>query len=965
MSTVQYRHGYFLIFTALVLALSPRPLQGAAGGEHAVSPPSQQRPSAESIDSSGDPISSEVYKPAMQHTDRGDHGAALKLQQRTLTDDEKQYGPDHPQVAVSLSNLARLYQDIGMPDRALPLYERALVIDQKAFGDDHPAVARDVSNVAGLYYGSGAYEQAQPLYEQALAIDRKTYGSEHPAVAQDWTNLGGVAFALGDYARAKLAYERALAIDETAYGSSHSAVVNDLNNLGEVYRALGDYQRSESFYRRALSIADAVYAPGHPAIAPVLNNLAELLTDTGRYEKAEPLFNRALDIYRAAYGPEHPHAATILNNLGGLNYASGDYDAAQSLYEQALAIDEKMFGEEHPRVAIRLNNLAEICYARGQLDQARELYARALAVAEAAGQPELLWRVQSNFAFLLLKQKNPVAAIFFGKEAVNTIQGMRAGIAVLEKDLQGSFLRTKWQVYAFLADLLIDQGRLPEARQVLDMQKEEEYFDFLCREKGAEDVRSTTAAYTDEELGRAAEFQKSSNRIASLGKECATLKQKKVLGLDGAERSRYGQAQKDLSATRRAFSDALTKMIAGAHAARPATGDAEIKGVLPDKPETMEALLRTLGHGAASIHYLITDDRLRIIVTTAGNQLERDVIISSEELNRKIMSFRSALENPRSSPLPSARELYGIMIAPIDNDLSQAGAQTLLLNLYGAMRYLPVAALHDGTGYLLERYRMAVCTPAAKTAMGEQPKQPWRVGGLGMSHSIRNFEPLRYVPAELESIVRRDTADTDGVLPGVIYLDDAFSRGAFEAVLREGYPVIHIASHFELKPGTKKNSYLLLGDGTMLSLAEIKDRNYDFSGVDMLTLSACNTAIGAPQDNGSEVESFGALAQRQGAQGVLATLWQVGDRSTCMLMQNFYQFRAENPGMTKAEALVRAQLMFVRRESRADNRIEAKRGMRVVTPGAKGDAEPSAAEADAAYKHPFYWAPFILMGNWL
>ena len=164
---------------------------------------------------------------------------------------------------------------------------------------------------------------------------------------------------------------------------------------------------------------------------------------------------------------------------------------------------------------------------------------------------------------------------------------------------------------------------------------------------------------------------------------------------------------------------------------------------------------------------------------------------------------------------------------------------------------------------LKELYSPSAKTPAAKTAMGEQPKQQWRVGGLGMSHPIRNFEPLRYVPAELESIVRRDTADTDGVLPGVIYLDDAFSRGAFESVLREGYPVIHIASHFELKPGTKKSSYLLLGDGTMLSLAEIKDRNYDFSGVDMLTLSACNTAVGTSQDNGSEVESFGALAQHQ------------------------------------------------------------------------------------------------------
>jgi CHAT domain-containing protein/tetratricopeptide (TPR) repeat protein len=965
MSKIQYRHGYFLIFTAFWMVLSPRALHGNASGGNAFIPSAQKHSYEESVDAERARSSNDLHNRAMQHKDRGEYRDALELLQRALDEDERAYGPEHPQVAIRLSNLALLYQDIGMPERAQPLYERALAIDQKAYGTDHPAVARDVSNLAGIFYGLGAYDLAQPLYERALAIDQKAYGSEHPAVAQDLSNLGGVAFSLGDYAPAKLLYERALAIDETSYGSNHSTVVKDLNNLAAIYRALGDYPRSESLYRRALTSAETVYAPDNAAIAPVLNNLAELLTDMGRYEKAEPLFKRALDIYSTSYGPEHPHVATVLNNLAGLGYALGNYDDAESLYEQALAIDEKMFGEEHPRVAIRLNNLAEIHYARGQLDKAQQLYMRSLTVAEAAGHPELLWRVESNLAYLLRRQKNPDAAIFFGKEAVNIIQGMRSGISTIEKDLQQSFLKTKWQVYVFLADLLIDRGRLPEARQVLDMQKEEEYFDFLCREKGAEDVRSTTAAYTDEELGRSEDFQKSSSRIASLGKECVSLRQKKILGLDSAERTRYEQVRKDLSATRRAFSDALTKMIAGAHDALPAAGDAAMKAALPDKPETMEALLRTYGHGAAFIHYLITNDRLRIIVTTSGNQIERDVVISPDELNRKIMSFRGALENPRSSPLAESRDLYGIMIAPIDGNLRQEGAQTLLLNLYGVLRYLPVTALHDGSGYLLERYRMAVCTPAAKTVMGETPQREWMVGGLGMSHSVRNFEPLRYVPTELESIIRRSISDEDGVLPGVIYLDDAFSRRAFESVLREGYPVIHIASHFELKPGTKKSSYLLLGDGTTLSLAEIQDRHYDFSGVDMLTLSACNTAVSASTTNGNEVESFGALAQNQGAKGVLATLWQVGDRSTCILMQNFYQLRAENPGITKAEALNRAQLMFVRGEALAGTTEDATRGMRVSSFDKKEEREPSAAEAAEAYKHPFYWAPFILMGNWL
>lgn len=964
MKHYKYKHGYFLAFAALVLILSPQSLQGTATGHDSSPQAEEERLQEASADAEPPDPSKELSNLALLHKSRGEYGKAVNLLKQALAAEEKAFGLEHFRVAVRLNSLALLYQDMGIFEEALPLYERALRIDEKAYGKSHPAVARDLANLAGVHYAAGAYDQAQPLYERALGIDREAYGSEHPAVAQDLSNLAGLYFALGDYAGAKLFYERALVIDETSYGSRHAAVVNDLNNLAEVYRALGDYARAVSLYHKSLTSSEGVYPPDHPAMAPIFNNLAALYTDTGRYEKAEPLFRRALSIYNAAHGHEHPLVATVLNNLAGLNYALAKYDDAQSLYEQALSIDEGLFGEGHPRVAIRLNNLAEIYCTRGQMDKAREFYANALGVAEISGQPEILWKVQCNLAYLLLKQRNPSAAIFFGKEAVNTIQGMRSGISSVEKDLQKSFLKTKWHVYAFLADLLIDCGRLPEASQVLDMQKEEEYYDFLCRENGADAARTTMATYTDDELNLSEDLKVKSLRVAALGREYAVLKQKKMLGLDSREEERYKQIERNLDTTRKDFSDSVDKMIASSHTAAANTRDSATDEA-PDTLEKMEGLLRELGHGAVAIHYLITDDKLRIILTTAGKQLERDFLIPSDELNRKIMGFRKALENPRIATLAESRNLYDIIIAPIDADLREAGAQTLMLNLYGALRYLPVAALHDGKGYLVERYLVAVSTPAAKPVMSSKPKKEWLVGGLGMSHSIRDFQPLPYVPAELESIVRHGTSDKDGVLPGVIYLDNAFTRQAFESVLLQRFPVIHIASHFELKPGTKKSSYLLLGDGTTLSLADIRDRKYDFTGVDMLTLSACNTAVSASATNGSEVESFGALAQNQGAKGVLATLWQVGDQSTCLLMQNFYRIRAENPGITKAEALNRAQLMFIRGELLAANTQDTRRGMRVSSPGDKEGPGPAAGDSPIAYSHPFFWAPFILMGNWL
>ncbi len=157
------------------------------------------------------------------------------------------------------------------------------------------------------------------------------------------------------------------------------------------------------------------------------------------------------------------------------------------------------------------------------------------------------------------------------------------------------------------------------------------------------------------------------------------------------------------------------------------------------------------------------------------------------------------------------------------------------------------------------------------------------------------------------------------------------------------------------KPGDETDSFLLLGDGKKLSLKEIKD-GYEFVNLDLLTLSACETAVGGGKDaNGREVEGFGALAQNQGAKGVIATLWPVADESTGQFMQLFYGLRQKNPGITKAEAMQRAQAAFIERRV-APALDEVSRGL------TRTGASPAAA---ATTDHPYYWAPFILMGNWL
>jgi CHAT domain-containing protein len=173
--------------------------------------------------------------------------------------------------------------------------------------------------------------------------------------------------------------------------------------------------------------------------------------------------------------------------------------------------------------------------------------------------------------------------------------------------------------------------------------------------------------------------------------------------------------------------------------------------------------------------------------------------------------------------------------------------------------------------------------------------------------------------------------------------------------LRKRYPLVHIASHFKFTPGDDTKSYLVLGDGSHLPLSEVRLQNNLFGGVELLTLSACNTGVG----DGREVEGFGVLAQRQGAKGVIATLWPVADESTGIFMQNFYQLR-EQEKLTKAEALQKAQLIFIR--GQASQTLPIRRGMETELQGSENS--PSAPQS-APYSHPYFWAPFILMGNWL
>ena len=556
-------------------------------------------------------------------------------------------------------------------------------------------------------------------------------------------------------------------------------------------------------------------------------------------------------------------------------------------------------------------------------------------------------------------------AIFYRKQAVNAVQGLRAGLTRLDKELQRSLLDDKAPVYRGLADDLIGLGRLAEAEQVMAMLKEEEYFDFVRRD-AASDARRTTLPASAGEAPWAQRYAAINDRVVALGQEYQSLRAIPAEQRTPEQQARFAAVKADLDVARAAFNAYLADIDQAFKAEGGQRRDAYAAQNL-DSLRAQQATLDRLGAGAVLVHYLVLPDKLHILVTTPAAQLHREVKLGAAEINRLVFQYRDILQAPTRDPLPAAQALYQVLIAPIAADLAQADARTLMLSLDGALRYLPFAALNDGKDYLVARYGFALYTPAGRGALERAPQASWRIAGLGVSRGAEGWSPLPAVPVELDEIVRSGPDDQAGILPGRTLLDDGFSADALAAALEDGPPVVHIASHFNFTSGTDVDSYLLLGGGAHLTLADLKAGNYPFGGVDLLTLSACQTALGGgTAADGREVEGFGALAQNEGAAAVMATLWSVADGSTGLFMREFYRRRQESH-LSKAGAMREVQLAFLSGELRPDTAPAALRGaMRAALAGDPGPkVAPFVPPPGAPFAHPFYWAPFLLMGNWL
>jgi CHAT domain-containing protein len=360
---------------------------------------------------------------------------------------------------------------------------------------------------------------------------------------------------------------------------------------------------------------------------------------------------------------------------------------------------------------------------------------------------------------------------------------------------------------------------------------------------------------------------------------------------------------------------------------------------------------------AAVIYPIVLSDRLEVILSMAGKPLKHFTRnISATEVDRTLDALYDSLYNQSidnsavnifsTTPLnpqevtentqallPNLREIYRWLIEPLETELTTNQIETLVFILSGKLQNVPMAALYDGKQYLLEKHSVALAPSLQLLNTKAKPRDELKVLAAGLSQQVEIkgeiFPALNNVPAELKQIKT--------VFPrSQQLLNRDFTVKNIEQQLQAGFPIIHLATHgvFSSDP---RQTFIVTGDRHIIDLNDLSTLlSSSNTRPELIVLSACNTATGDER----AVLGLAGVAVRSGSSTV-ASLWSVEDDSTSKLMSQFYR-ELENPATQKVDALQQAQLSLIK-------------SLR---------ANPPLPELKQLPPHPYYWAAYVLLGNW-
>jgi CHAT domain-containing protein len=864
--------------------------------------------------------------------DRGDLATARKDYARSLTLRDR-IG-DTRGTAADHNNLGLLAQRVGDVDEARRQFDSALALNRRDGRDD--VAATNLVNLAGLAILAGDFSHAEALYHDALATWRARAMWADAAVALH--GLGQLELRRGDYPAAATALREALAVyARTGPVADELAVRRD---LAVALAAAGDLQSARDELSRAQRRADSTGAPPATRAGLTLAR-ADLAVQLNTLAEAQRLYARAEALYRLAAEPRGE--AEAQEGRAALLLARDDAVHAQALLETAL---RTLQGSGNARAAaVTKISLGRAVLARGDTAGARSQLARAGADLARAGDPvagaaalgawadleahagasvaadslyraaldrlgervapEVAWQLHAGWAGVLRTQRATDAAARELRSALSELERPSRSLTLPER--RSAFLADKWDVYATLAFVERDRGRVGAAFDASERLRSREMLELLAR------GRITPPADTAQDI--VAREQDLRRRIGELTHdlENADDADQTLRGLDALPSA--GMTRETLVRAQEAYAELLLE--ARERAPR------HVALVAPDVVG-WQTVARRLTPESALLEYLVSDSATLVFVVTSDTIAALDLGTPRQELAR-LVDFARGVLTPRVDSLWRAplRRLHSALIAPVEATGLLAGKSRLVLVPHAELQYLPFAALLDTAGrFLVQRYELAM-TPSASVwiALGDRPAALPDGGVLAFAPRPANL------PGSGEEVatIRRLAGAAAQVLTAGAATESAFRR------LAPTQRVLHLATYGVLNKQNPLFSFVRLApDGAEDGRLEVHEVFGLHLAADLVVLSACQTGLasGAVADvpAGDDWVGLTRAFLHAGARHVVATLWPVDDWATAALIERFY-----GAGMTSAATMPSHAL------------AEAQRALIAV---------PATA-------HPFYWAGFV------
>jgi CHAT domain-containing protein/Tfp pilus assembly protein PilF len=847
----------------------------------------------------------------------------------------RELAPDSMLVADTQLSLATAYSNTGDLDAADRCYQEALALTRRHL-PGHPSEAGILNSMGVAASKAGHFGQAQRYFEESLRI-KQAQAPDSMSVAFTLNNIASVARLRGDLASSEAYYRQSLKIKQVLEPDSVS-LARSYHNMGQIAMARRDYPAAREYLENARRLIERK-APRGREHADCLEQLGNLARLESKFDQAASLYQEVADIRRQVSGDPLDQVMMLIN-LGINSREEGDLPGAEAHYQAALAICRKT-APASLYTARALLGLGETCLRGGELDRAEPLLAEALQIIVRAAPRSINEAVaQHDMGDLRRRQDRPREALTHYERAVAALEGQLERLGG-SREVAEDFAAEYAGYYKDLLELklLLDDPRGAfdvleryRARSLLAMLAERD-LDFsrdvppellsqyeTCRLQCRQTYEQLMAVAPDREPARLTELQ---GRLA-------------------AQRLEESQVWQEI---RRA-----SPRLATLQAPEPLTLDQAAAALERDT-----LLLSFVVHERATHLFALLDGRLRVESLPVGRQQVRELT----------EYFLAQLSNPASRPARlrgRAHALYQQLLGPVDDMVRRS--TRILVCPDGPLHMLPFAALGLTTArYLVEEKPVSYAISATVFDAGRRAGGPGRSGRrvvlfgdpvypgkMTEGTATRPFQwilrdgaipPLPASRGEVEGIA--------ALYPGtqITYLGSAATEARATALDRQAR-YVHFACHGFFNHADPLDSGLLLsipestggpGDDGFLQVWEVFEKvRLD---AEQVTLSACETARG--KDLGGEgLTGLNRAFQYAGARTVMSTLWSVADASTAEFQKRYY--RHLRSGQTKTEAARLAQREFIGGK------------VRLVVKAPTGEPPD--------LSHPYYWAGFVLNGQW-